>query len=55
MTAYGIKRKLRTACAAALLALGISLSLAVWGGAESAALSGELVRLHVLADSDEQY
>ncbi len=55
MTAYGFKRKLHTACAAALLALGISLSLAVWGGAQSAALSGELVRLHVLADSDEPY
>ena len=53
MTTYSFKRNIRTAAAAALLALGLSLCLAVWGGAQSAALSGALVRLHVLADSDD--
>ena len=47
--------RLHTAEAAMLLALGISLCLAVWGGAQSSQLSQKLVRLHVVAASDEQY
>ena len=39
---------------AALLALSVTLLAAAWAQREQAALSGQLIRLHVIAASDEQ-
>ncbi|MGE4353178.1 MAG: stage II sporulation protein R [Oscillospiraceae bacterium] len=49
----GIKRRLHTVETALLLSLCITLCLAVWGQGGSRTLSSQLIRLHVIAVSDE--
>ena len=49
------KTRLHTAECALLLALCFTLCMALWGQANSAALSDDLIRLHVIADSDDDY
>ena len=38
-----------------LLALCVTLCASCWAGGRSAAIAGSLVRLHVIADSDDEY
>ena len=47
-----VKNQLHTAELAMLLALCCTLCMALWGQSRSAALSENLIRLHVIADSD---
>jgi len=49
------KYKLHIAECSMLIALSISLCLALWGQAEQTALAEDLVRLHVIAHSDDEY
>ena len=46
--------KLRIWEAALLLAFGIVLTAGVWAGASEAALAGQVLRLHVIANSDSE-
>ena len=46
--------KLRLWESALLLAFGIVLTAGVWAGASEAALAGQVLRLHVVANSDSQ-
>lgn len=49
-----MKTKLKICEAAALVALSIALCTGTWAEARQRGLAGELVRLHVLAHSDEK-
>lgn len=50
-----VRRKLHIAETAMLLSLCISLCFALWGSTKSSALSDKLIRLHVIAASDDEY
>ena len=46
--------KLRLWESALLLAFGLTLTAGVWASASEAALAGQVLRLHVVANSDSQ-
>lgn len=49
-----ISNKLRLWEAALFLALGLTLTAGVWSSASASALAGQVLRLHVVANSDSQ-
>ena len=49
-----VSNKLRLWEAALFLAFGLTLTVGVWSSASASALAGQVLRLHVVANSDSQ-